>query len=338
MEIKRIYSKGCPQGSVISPNLWNLYRNQLLSLNTDILFLQAFVDDLALVSAGRYREELENNTNKALNAIANKLRKLKLDLSVDKCQGLAFRSNMHYRQRCGQSIFNRNPIFKINGQSVEIGNSLKYLGILLDCRFTWSNHILSLHKKIYKLTINFNWFMMANWSIDKHLVKFWYFSVIEPALLYGAGVWGGANTVEQIYRLHTIQRVFLLKFLRPYRTTATQAFNVLSGIFTLHLKANYEYLKFQIWSCRSRGLDGTTELNKLYHYLLLSGILLDVRVLNLPERLDDNIFEVYIDGSKISGGVGFSVFILNQEIQQETISQELEPNNTSSKQSWQLLE
>ncbi|GBM33342.1 hypothetical protein AVEN_194948-1 [Araneus ventricosus] len=161
----------------------------------------SFADDLALVSACRVREELENNTNKALDAIANKLRELKLDMSVDKCQGLAFRSNVHYRQ----SIFNRNPIFKISGQSVKIGNSLKYLGILLDWRLTWSNHILSLHKKIYKMAINFNRFMKANWNIDKHLVKFWYISVIELPLLCGAGVWSGALTVEQINRLHTIQ-------------------------------------------------------------------------------------------------------------------------------------
>ncbi|GBN11170.1 hypothetical protein AVEN_170931-1 [Araneus ventricosus] len=88
---------------------------------------EAFADDLALVLAGRVRKELENKTNKALDAIANKLRELKLDLSVDKCQGLAFRFNVHYRQRRGPSIFNRNPIFKINGQSVKIGNSLKFL-------------------------------------------------------------------------------------------------------------------------------------------------------------------------------------------------------------------
>ncbi|GBO16564.1 hypothetical protein AVEN_177778-1 [Araneus ventricosus] len=160
MEIKRICSKGCPQGSVLSPNLWNLYMNQLLSLNSDTLFSQAFGDDLELVSAGRVREDLENNTNEALDAIVNKLRELKLDLSVDKCQGFAFRSNVHYRQRRGQSIFNRNPIFKSMGKVLRLG-TLKYLGILLDCRLTWSNHILSLHKKIYKLTNNFNRFMKA---------------------------------------------------------------------------------------------------------------------------------------------------------------------------------
>ncbi|GBN51570.1 hypothetical protein AVEN_83432-1 [Araneus ventricosus] len=47
-----------------------------------------------------------------------------------------------------------------------------------------------------------------------------------------------------------------------------------------------------------------------------------------PEILDDNIFEVYKDGSKLAGGVGFSVCILNKEIQQKTICHKLEPNNT----------
>ncbi|GBM51671.1 hypothetical protein AVEN_43291-1 [Araneus ventricosus] len=40
------------------------------------------------------------------------------------------------------------------------------------------------------------------------------------------------------------------------------------------------------------------------------------------------MFEVYTNGSKIAGSVGFSVCILNKEIQQKTICHKLEPNNT----------
>ncbi|GBM81111.1 hypothetical protein AVEN_109150-1 [Araneus ventricosus] len=58
----------------------------------------------------------------------------------------------------------------------------------------------------------------------------------------------GALTVEQINRLHTVQNVFLLKLLRSYKTAATQTFIVKSSISPLHLKANYECLKFEIWS------------------------------------------------------------------------------------------
>ncbi|GBL81990.1 hypothetical protein AVEN_50567-1 [Araneus ventricosus] len=182
--------------------------NQLLNINSDSYFVESSADDLALVSAGRVRKELENNTNNALNMTSDKLKELELYLSVEKCQGLAFVSNTHYCQRCAQNVFNRNPIFKINGKSIKIGNSLKYLGGMLDSSLTWSIYIMSLHIKIYNLTNNFNKIIKRNCSVDINLIKTWYLTVIERALLYGAGVCGGALMVEQIKRLYTIQRVF----------------------------------------------------------------------------------------------------------------------------------
>ncbi|GBM46508.1 hypothetical protein AVEN_109506-1 [Araneus ventricosus] len=121
----------------------------------------------------------------------------------------------------------------------------------------------------------------TDWDLDEELSKMRYLTVIEKALLYGAGVWGGALTCEQIERLHTIQRVFLIKLLGPYRTTATQELNVLSSIPPLHI----------------------TE--------------------ELIDKVQDSHFEVYTDGSKIDGGVGLSVCILDGEIQQK-----FQPQNT----------
>ncbi|GBN39971.1 hypothetical protein AVEN_197808-1 [Araneus ventricosus] len=211
------------------------------------VFLQAFPDDLALVTAGSVRKELEINTNEALELIHLTLVELKLELSVGKCQGLSFRSLVGHQKRKRQNIFKRKPIFKINGQSIRIGESLKYLGLLLDSRLTWSSHILSLHAKVYNLTNNFSRILKTDWNLDKELVKIWYLTVIEKALLYGAGVWGGALTCDQIKRLHT------------------------SG---------------------------------------------------------ESRIRVYIDGSKVDGGVGFSVCILHGEIQHKIICKKLEPQNT----------
>ncbi|GBN59900.1 hypothetical protein AVEN_94223-1 [Araneus ventricosus] len=61
--------------------------------------------------------------------------------------------------------------------------------------------------------------------------------------------------------------------------------------------------------------------------LLLSEIQF-TRVLNLNEKLDDNLFEVYTDGSKNAGGVVFSVCILKEEIQHEILSFKLDSHNT----------
>ncbi|GBO08685.1 hypothetical protein AVEN_125738-1 [Araneus ventricosus] len=301
---------------------------RLIFFDSERVFLQAFADDLALVTAGSVRKELEINTNEALELIHLTLVELKLELSVGKCQGLAFRSLVRHQKRKGQNIFKRKPIFMINGQSIKTGESLKYLGVLLDSRLTWSSPILSLHAKVYNLTNTFSRKIKTDWNLDKELVKIGYLTVIEQALLYGAGVWGGSLTCEQIKRLHTIQRVFLIKLLRTYRTTTTQAVNVLSGIPPLHITIKMEYLRLKIWTCRSRRLDGVIHLFKLDKFEKLSEIPLNTRVLELRDKVQDSNFEVHTVGSKVDGGVRFSVCILHGEIQHKIICKKLEPQNT----------
>ncbi|GBM69951.1 hypothetical protein AVEN_65000-1 [Araneus ventricosus] len=89
-----------------------------------------------------------------------------------------------------------------------------------------------------------------------------------------------------------------------------------------------KYLRFQIWTCRSRGLDGVINLFKLDKFEKLSEIPLNTRVLELRDEVQGSHFEMYTDGSKVDGGVGFSVCILHGEIQHKIICKKLEPQNT----------
>ncbi|GBN14935.1 hypothetical protein AVEN_249825-1 [Araneus ventricosus] len=98
-----------PAGSVVAPNLWNIYVNRVLEINSEKVFLQAFADDLALVTAVNVRKELEINTNEALELIHLTLVELKLELSVGKCQGLAFRSSYVIRRERGKTSLTENP-------------------------------------------------------------------------------------------------------------------------------------------------------------------------------------------------------------------------------------
>ncbi|GBN66290.1 hypothetical protein AVEN_124737-1, partial [Araneus ventricosus] len=118
--------------------------------------------------------------------------------------------------------------------------------------------------------------------IDKRLLKLWYFAIIEEAPLYGTGDWGGALNFANIKRLHNIQRVFVLKFTRAYRTTSAQVLNVLTGIPPLHLTARSDYQnsslglsfyrgrwgagrvpKFQVWTCRYTEAGEALEVGEL---------------------------------------------------------------------------
>ncbi|GFW63690.1 uncharacterized protein TNCV_4329781 [Trichonephila clavipes] len=71
----------CPQGSVLAPILWNIYFNPVLGLNSNKFLIQAFADDLAVVTTGRVRRTLEIETYSILDQICNKLKNLKLVIS-----------------------------------------------------------------------------------------------------------------------------------------------------------------------------------------------------------------------------------------------------------------
>ncbi|GBN70215.1 Retrovirus-related Pol polyprotein from type-1 retrotransposable element R1 [Araneus ventricosus] len=171
-ECTKFCFKGCPQGSVIAPILWNIYINQILTKNNDTFYTQAFADDLALIVSGRRARDLEFNTNVALAQIAQNLCDLKLTLSVEKCQALVIRSisSQKFSQR-NSTVLNRKPTFKINNYSIKVTDSLKILGIVLDNTFTWPAHILTLYDKTIFLTSNFNRVIKSDWSLNKNLLK-----------------------------------------------------------------------------------------------------------------------------------------------------------------------
>ncbi|GFY03665.1 uncharacterized protein TNCV_3092911 [Trichonephila clavipes] len=137
--IKKQIFKGCPQGSVLSPTLWNIYFNPIISLNSELFLLQAFADDLAIVSFGLSRKKLEDNTNKILSLVNSKLSELNLSIATAKTVSVVFRCPfIQGRGFRGSTIFRRNPIFKIGSNSIHISKSYKYLSVNIDNRLSWT--------------------------------------------------------------------------------------------------------------------------------------------------------------------------------------------------------
>ncbi|GBM30255.1 hypothetical protein AVEN_26163-1 [Araneus ventricosus] len=133
----------------------------------------------------------------------------------------------------------------------------------------------------------------------------------EKALHYSSAIWAGHLTKQQIIRLHTIQRVILVKIAKSYRTYPTNALNAFLCV-PLHIAANSLYIKFHVWYKRSSEFESIHETTNLVYNIKISNIPIDSKIIELPEPFVNPDSEVCIDGSGIDGNVGTAVCIFDK--------------------------
>lgn len=124
-------TKGCPQGSIFGPILWNATMNQLLTSNPpDFIRIQANADDIAVSVAANTRTQL---VERATNILAT----VKLWGSK---RGLNFSTSKSTTVPLGCNLF---PGFTIPFRADRIVTkpSAKYLGIWIDQHLTFMKHI-----------------------------------------------------------------------------------------------------------------------------------------------------------------------------------------------------
>lgn len=129
---------GVPQGSVLGPLLYSLYVLNLKNANLEARYFM-FADDTVLVYSGNEESQLNNVVNNDLARYQDWLYHNKLKININKTKYIAFKQK--------NKIINNLDI-RINNLSLESVNFIKYLGLTIDSRLNWSNHIESVTNKI----------------------------------------------------------------------------------------------------------------------------------------------------------------------------------------------
>ena len=70
-------------------------------------------------------------------------------------------------------------------------NCCKFLGLLIDDKLTWSEHIAYVHSKLSKSLYAMN---RSKYMIPSQYLKTLYDSLVQSYLSYGIILWGGAYT------------------------------------------------------------------------------------------------------------------------------------------------
>ena len=92
--ITRHVTKGCPQGGILSPFIWNLVLNDLLvSVNSSSDLVQAFADDLVIINQGIDASTVRDSSQSCLNFISEWCDSVGLSLSQIKTKVIMFTWN-----------------------------------------------------------------------------------------------------------------------------------------------------------------------------------------------------------------------------------------------------
>lgn len=168
---------GVPQGSVLGPILFLVYMNDLpncLSYTKAILF----ADDTTLYASSDDIIHLYANVNHDLQSLVDWFRANKLSLNPSKTNYMLF--SPHKTDHSEHSI-------KIGSDIIEQKNYCKFLGLVIDDKLTWSEHIAHTMSKLSRSLYALN---RTKHIISRSHRKTLYDSLVHSYISYGIVLWG----------------------------------------------------------------------------------------------------------------------------------------------------
>lgn len=276
--VEREVRDGAPQGGVLSANeLWNSTMDDLLRRFPEkaATIKKAFADDVAKLTVGIDIDIMIQLIQKDVKILEEWARDHGLSFSASKTKAMI--------------ITNRKNVTKgniyINNQPVEWVRSIKYLGITLDDKLTWNQHMKNVSKKANLVMAQCRKMIGKNWGLRPRICKWTYTSLVRPILTYACVVWLKATKQpSKLTILRRIQRKACLATLNGMISTPTAAMEVMMDIRPIDIYieavAVSSYLRMVNngnWICQSGEV-----FNKLAHGNIAMKISREINELHMP--------------------------------------------------------
>ena len=169
-------SCGVPQGSILGPQLFILYVNDMCNVSKLLKYV-LFADDTNILYSHDHLPDLVTVLCTELDRMYTWFSVNKLSLNIAKTNYIVF--GKHKQEQC--------VALKINDIVIERVDATKFLGVVIDQSLNWNNHINLVRSKLAKVA---SVLYKVSHVIDRSSLHTLYCSLFLPYLMYCCEIWG----------------------------------------------------------------------------------------------------------------------------------------------------
>ncbi len=183
-----------PQGSVLGPLLFLIFINDLVRCTCLSTIL--FADDAVLSESDTSVKNLEKKVNIEVKKLHQWFISNKLTLNLSKTKYILFSRKKKEKHKLKKFRLN------INNYCIKQVSEMKYLGVILDNKVNWHEHIDYVCSKLAKAA---GIFYKIRYKVPKDVLILLYHGIVASHLRYGIASWGSAKStaLTKLKNLHS---------------------------------------------------------------------------------------------------------------------------------------
>jgi len=227
--LSRNVTCGVPQGSVLGPALWNAFYDRLLDTEMPSgVQLVAFADDLCVLGIARKGEAASTLLNPVLEKVSDWMTSNGLKLAPAKTEAVVLTR---------KNVYDEPELF-VEGHAIPIKPSMRYLGVELDTRLSFTKHVQQASLKASQSALAIGR-LMPNIGGPSQSKRALLGSVANSKMLYASPVWAarGTKTAKNRLAMARAQRTVALRTIRAYCTVSAETSSILASMLPADLLA-----------------------------------------------------------------------------------------------------